>query len=270
MLTQLHTAIQHLLHQRGRIPPDEVDIRFEIPTRQWVDSLTRPTVSLYLFDLAENFDLRQTNVQTARANGHAIHRMPPRRFDLRYMVSAISTAVADEHLLLWRALVTLLRYPQLPPELLPEPLATAQPPLAAQVARAGEDTKLLDVWSALDLPPRPALLYVVTTPVELEIAFESPLVLTSTVRTTRSTGDAEPEASVRIGGIVRGKADEPAVGVTVGVEGRAAASVTDERGQFRLAALPSGKVRLRIERAGGQPQLVTVDIPSDSYDITLD
>src|SRR6266542_3520690 len=112
MLKEVHTAIQHLLHQRGRIPPDEVDIRFDMPTRQWVDSLTRPTVSVYLFDLAENTELRQTNVQTSRGNGHAVHRMPPRRFDLRYMVSAPCTAVEDEHVLLWRALVTLLRYPQ--------------------------------------------------------------------------------------------------------------------------------------------------------------
>src|SRR5689334_16423285 len=105
MLTELHTTLQQVLYQRGGIPADEVDIRFEMPTKQWVDSLTRPTINLYLFEMEENIELRQTANQMSRGNGQAQYRIPPRRFDLRYMVSVLTTVIQDEHLLLWRTLV---------------------------------------------------------------------------------------------------------------------------------------------------------------------
>src|SRR5262245_47904139 len=114
MLTEIHQALGQLLWEEGRIPSDEVAIRFEVPTREWICSLTLPTIDLFLFDLKENTDLRQTALQTSVRNGRAEHRMAPRRMDLYYMVSALTTEIEDEHQLLWRALVTLMRFPQLP------------------------------------------------------------------------------------------------------------------------------------------------------------
>src|SRR5690242_11217730 len=111
MLASLHTGLTILLHDHGLIPEADVDVCFDPPRRDWVASLVRPTLNFFLFDVKENLDVRQTHVETTRANGRAHHRVPPRRFDLRYMVSALTTDVADEHLLLWRALTTLLRHP---------------------------------------------------------------------------------------------------------------------------------------------------------------
>lgn len=118
MLSAIHTTIQRLLYERGGIPP-EVEISFEQPSKQWFDSLLRPTINLFLFDIEENMDLRQTSLQTLRGNeGMAIQRMPARRFDLCYMVSALSSEIEDEHTLLWRTLAALLRYSPVPLELM--------------------------------------------------------------------------------------------------------------------------------------------------------
>src|SRR5262245_20545464 len=110
MLTNTSHALQQLLWSSGRIDSEEVDIRFEAPTKCWVAPLNRPTINLFLFDVQENTEKRETNVQTVRSNGKAERRLPPRRFDLKYMVSALSTEIEDEHHLLWRILSTLMKY----------------------------------------------------------------------------------------------------------------------------------------------------------------
>ena len=97
-----------------------------------MDRLVRPTVSLFLFDLVENTEMRQSNFPVTRASDHAERRMPPRRVDLRYMVSALTTEIEDEHRLLWRVLATLLKYPQVPDELLPEELRGGEIPAGDQ------------------------------------------------------------------------------------------------------------------------------------------
>jgi hypothetical protein len=274
MLLPLHSALQSLMYEYGQIDPLEVEIRFEAPTREWVSSLTRPTISFFLFDLQEKTDLRQTSFETTRTQNQAVRRMAPRRVDLRYMVSALTSVIEDEHQLLWRTLVTLMKYPQLPPEVLPEELRTLEPPLTTRVSQPDDGPRLWELWNGLEMPPRPALLYVVTAPIDLEIAFEAPLVLTRTARYGRFADDktlAAPETGVQIGGMVRNRRGEPLAGASVAVEGSAAgSSVTNSEGQFTLAGVPSGAVTLRVSRAEGPPALVKVEIPSVGYEITVD
>jgi Pvc16 N-terminal domain/Carboxypeptidase regulatory-like domain len=271
MLPELHTCLQRLLYEQGHITPREVDITFEAPTRERIERLTRPTLSLFLFDVQENTELRQTNWQVTRGNGHAERRQPPRRIDLRYMVSALTTEIEDEHALLWRALVTLLKYPELPRDLLPEALQGIDVPLAAKVTPSDEGRRLLDVWSALGVPPRPAIYYVVTVPVDLELAIQAPLVLTRTARYTRADASGvAPESGTHIGGVVRNHAGAPAAGVTVALDGSAGEGCeTDTTGAYRLRDVPPGEVSLRISRPDGSRQVVAIQVPQASYDLVL-
>ena len=272
MLADLHITLQRLIWERGHISPREVGITFEAPTRERIERLTRPTINLFLFDVRENTELRQTNWQVTRGNGHAERRQPPRRIDLRYMVSALTTEIEDEHALLWRALATLLKYPELPKDLLPEALRAIEVPIAAKVSPDDEGRRLLDVWSALGTPPHPALCYVVTAPVDLELAVQAPLVLTRTARYTRADASGvAPERSTHIGGMVRDQAGAPVVGVTVAIEGSAAEGcVTDEGGRFTLHGVPLGAVRLRVTRTDGRQQVVDMQVPQAGYDLVLE
>lgn len=271
MLTELHGSIEHLVHEQGQVPASDVDVRFEAPRREWVASLTRPTLSFFLFDVQENTDLRHTNLETSRDNGRAVYRVPPRRFDLRYMVSALTTVVEDEHLLLWRALVTLLKHPTFPEGMLPDALRTLDPPLTTQVSKPEDGGTLLDLWSGLETAPRPALLYVVTAPVDLDLTRLSPLVLTRRARYSSALGGRDgAEERLHIGGTVRDGEGRPIVGATVSVDGRAAEGApTSNDGTFTLPGVPAGAVTLRVVRAGQSPKLVRVEIPSESYDIVV-
>jgi len=195
MFPEIHDTVAALLNRYGKIDPQEVEVTFEPPTRERVQSLLRPVINFFLLEIQENTDLRQTNRQTLREPGQALHRMPPRRFDLRYMVSALATVVEDEHILLWRTLTTLLKYDKFPEEVLSEPLRGLDPLPTARVLQPEEGPRLLDYWSALGVPPRPALLYAVTVAVDLDITLTSPLVLSRTVRYTRLPTADEEEAA---------------------------------------------------------------------------
>jgi hypothetical protein len=185
MFPEIHDTFAALMSRYGQIDPLEVEVTFDAPTRERVQSLLRPAINFFLLEIQENTDLRQTNRQTVREPGQALHRMPPRRFDLRYMVSALATVTADEHLLLWRTLTTLLKYDKFPEDILSESLRSLDPLPTTRVLRPEEGPRLLDYWNSLGMPPHPALLYAVTVPVNLEITQTSPLVLSRAIRYKR-------------------------------------------------------------------------------------
>jgi hypothetical protein len=270
MLPEIHVALRRLLYDYGGIPATEVDVRFEAPTREWIDTLTRPTINLFLHHMRENTELRQTAFTTTRVNGRGVRQLPPRRVDLHYLVSAITTDLDDEHRLLWRALATLLRHAHLPPETLPEELRDLDPPLSAQITQPKDGASPVEVWTALGAPPRPSLEYVLTTPLDLEVTFDVPLVLTGTTRYRTVGPEVVVDTRRRIGGIVRGPDGEPLEGVTVALAGSTLTSVTGPGGEFLLNRVPGGAVVLRAVRPGGRETTARFEVPAESYDIRLE
>lgn len=263
MLLELHKTLQRLLYERGQIDPREVDITFEAPTRERIDKLIRPAINLFLFDLQENTELRQGDFERTRSNGRGERRPPLRRFDLRYIVSALTTEIEDEHELIWRTLLTLLRHPQFPAELLSDELRSLEPAPATKVSQSDDGQRLSAVWTALGVPPHPALYYVVTVPVDMNMVIEAPLVLTRTARYKRGhTDEIPPEIAIQIGGVVRSEEGKPLANVRVALDGRAAVgSETNEEGRFVLAGVPSGPVKLRVTSSDREQKIVTVEVP---------
>ncbi|MFN8505129.1 Pvc16 family protein [Kouleothrix sp.] len=266
MLHHLHTTIVALLYdeRRGNIPPAEVDVLFDIPSHQWVEALARPAVCCYLFDMAEVAEFRNATSQVTRANGRAVTKLPPRRVDLRYLVCAFSSSRADEQALVWRAMAVFMKHTTLPADLMPDELRKLDVTVTTKIGPYPDAPKLLELWGALDLPPRPALLLSVTAPLDLELEFDAPLVLTRVTRFTRPSdedlrrgrgvdpehvsqrGAAEqfyepyngvaidpraPEPRFAIAGVVRDRQNNPLKSVVVGVEGRAAESTIDADGR---------------------------------------
>jgi hypothetical protein len=270
MLPEIHLALQRLLYDYGGIPATEVDVRFEAPTKEWIDTLTRPTIDLFLHYVRENTELRQTAFSTTKVNGRGVRQLPARRVDLHYLVSAITTDLDDEHRLLWRTLATLMRHAYLPPEALPEELRDLDPPLVAQITQPKDGPSPVEVWTALGAPPRPSLEYVLTAPLDLEVAFEVPLVLTGTTRYRAVSPEVVVDTRRRIGGIVRGPDGAPLEGVTVALAGSTLASVTGPAGEFTLHRVPGGPVVLRVAEPGGRTATARFDVPADRYDVVLE
>jgi hypothetical protein len=270
MLPEVGVALRDVIYEEGRIDPADVDVRFDAPTKEWIERLVRPTVNCFLYGVQENSELRQTGLQPSLVNGRAERRLPPRRIDLHYMVSAHATEKDDEHRLLWRVLATLMRFPELPDARLPEEARRLGMPLTMRIAREEDNAPILGLWGGLDVAPHPALCCVVTAPLDLDRAFDAPLVLTRTLRVGPSAG-AEAHTDTQIGGVVRDGAGVPLGGVTVAIEGSAAAGVvTNAEGRFTFRHVPTGPLRLRALRPDGQTRVAAFSVPSESYDILLE
>jgi hypothetical protein len=270
MLDLVHGALRNLIYEHGRISPREVAVSFAAPTKDEIQRLTQPTVNFFLATVQENVDLRQTSFQATRVNGRAERKLPPRRVGLQYMVSAIASEPEDEHRMLWRALVTLMQFPELPADVLSEPLRQTGIPLTARAAQPDDAKNALDVWSALGAEPHPAFFYALTVPVDLELTISSPLVLTRTVRFGRGLDGATEETSTHVGGIVRAKDGAPVAGARVARVGSAAEPVfTNAEGEFTLLNVPAGAVEVRVIHPDGTERTTTLTVPSGSYDIVL-
>ncbi len=274
MLTSLHESLKRLLRQQGAIAAEDVNIEFEIPNRAWVGTLTKPTINFFLHDLEENAALRKTNFEqiSPRGSPTSVAKAPPRRLNLRYQVTVFSSEVRDQHELLWRTTALLMRHHELPVELLPAAITKLELPVTARVSQPEDGPRAADLWNGLELPPRPALLYLLTVPMDLNLTLESPLVLTRslTLQSTQAEPEVAGEQSITIGGTVRDSSGAAIPGVSVWRENSAApGAVTDGDGRYILSNVPVGALALRVARPGTPPVRYDLIVPSRNYDLEL-
>ena len=174
MIGALHEALRSMLYSDGKIPPGDVDITFATPTRDWAAAINRPTINFNLYAIVENAQLRENEFMHIRHDMRETRRLRPRRIDLRYVVtthfkSQLPELDDQEWQVLWRVLATLIRNADWPDELLPAEVRALDTPLQAQVAQAESAPRVSEVFSSLGIAPRPALHYVLTAPLDLNV-----------------------------------------------------------------------------------------------------
>lgn len=222
----LPDALSELLSKFGEIGKPEIGVSIEAPTKEWIASLTQPTINFFLFDIRENTEKREVNPQVFRrmAEKEGGRKMPPRRMDLSYLVSVFASDAQDELALMWRLTATLMHYPVLPEEVMPEELKQELQRMDVQITarlhekESGRD--LLEWWTALGVTPRASLHYVVTVPLDLERELKSKLVLSWQLR----VGEIEArkreqfEISERFGGRVFNSERKPQENLSISLE----------------------------------------------------
>ncbi|MBE0430670.1 MAG: DUF4255 domain-containing protein [Dehalococcoidia bacterium] len=265
----MNESIKELLTKRGLLDPAEVDIKFEMPNRGWSASISKPTVNIYLYDVRENLQLRGTEwLVTRDENGKAVRKKNPNRVDVAYLITAWTSDIADEHSLLWHVLRTLSKYPELPRELLSEQLAGQEYPIRASTAQPdGLFNNPSDFWSALDNEIKASINYVVTLPLDTDVAFTAPVVTTKTI--AYRPPDADAERLVQIAGMVhrKGKPAEGIPDVRVVAKEAGMSTLTDARGLYAFPRITEGKHTFQVLVAGKKVHEAPVVIPSTSYDL---
>jgi hypothetical protein len=274
MLPELHAAMRALLYRDGGFSPSEVDVVFETPTREWVESLVRPTICLYLLDLQEDLERRQARYEPVKGSKTSEMKLLPRRIGVRYLVIPFASDVDDTLRLLWRVFAVCLRYEEFPMALLSDSLADITPPFRTKVLQVDDGPKLSDMWSAFDIDPRPGFVYTITIPLDFDITIRAPLVLTRTLRTgllvDGSFSDLKESPMLEIGGIVHASTGEPVVGAQVSIKGSSAApTTTDGEGRYHIRNLRPGPAILMVTPAGKPPQELPLTIPAGTYEVTL-
>ncbi|MGA6205614.1 DUF4255 domain-containing protein [Nocardia testacea] len=165
VISEVDDALKQLIEQEA-VDEAEVEVVFDAPTKDWAARRTGPTIDVYLYDIREDLRRRQRGLVNEYEDRRVRARhLLPRYFKLSYLVAAWTQRPEDEHRLLGRLLVCLLRHEALPQELLTGSLATLALPVPVTVALPPpEDRSFADVWTALGGELKPSLDVVVSVP----------------------------------------------------------------------------------------------------------
>jgi hypothetical protein len=255
MLHLLDESLTDFLRATVPLPARDVDISFEAPDRDWAARLSRsrPTVNLYLWDVRRNVEQRDLGEElVAGADGRARRRSPLPRVDCRYLLTAWTSEVRDEHSLLGAALSALLLHTEIDREHLKPPYDMVQPVPSIEVA-ASDGQDHADFWSALGGQLKPGLDVVVTATVDSALLVTAgPPVQRYVIRATAD--EAETDERLLVGGHAPN-----APGTTV-TSPRGAARVGAE-GEFLVPAEPGDELSIDGVVVATVPEHGPADVP---------
>jgi hypothetical protein len=278
MLPTFNQSLKELLKAELGSEQEALDVEFELPSKSWVSGLTRPTVNFFLHDIEEETKLRNMTPRTKIDHDRNTSRtkLPPRHILLKFQVAVFSADARDQNNLLWQLLTVLMKHQYFPEKYLPEAARGAEVPVLTRVIQPEDRSKGGDLWSALDLPPRPWLWYFVTLPIDLNIASNSSLILTQRIGFFEGVNPKnwDPGWNTRlhgIGGTVRDEDGKPLPGVHVWQADVATpVAITDADGRYELQYTMDGKITLWIAQDGRAPQRVELEANRKNNDLTLD
>ena len=280
MISDVDEALRNLILDSLTVSRQNVDIKYDLPSRDWASRLNRPTINLFLFDIRENLRLRGAEQyrQIPRDDGKVEVRRNPVRIDLRYLLTAWTKDPEDEHLLLSDTLLTLLRNPTIPDKYASEQMRKQQFPVVLDAAvyqpEHGPTEKATEIWGVIGNDIHAGFIVTVTITVD---PYE-PLVFTQVSSLGRSLGQTTPEGGRAMletgsekydeGFFIRTKKYEPSTLTVVLVEKNIALSV-DEEYRVKLPTLNAGKYHLDVLYRGKVLKHQAIEIPAKEKTVVL-
>jgi len=266
MFHYLDAMLQTLLNDSAapRLVVD-AETSFVTPEKSFKPQLTDNAINLFLYEVKENRELRQTAPnRDLRDEPRAIKRAPL-RVDCAYMVTAWSkktgeVGVTESHNLLGQAFYWLSRFPEIPEQYLTAAGLTGQlfdaPTMVAQMDGAKSAGEF---WNALGIPPRPYFNLIVTICMDLDQAVEDSIVTTMSSRYLQTEEPSSEEEILLIGGTVRDNAGKPVPNAWVLMEPYDPVrdnemKVTDKDGHFVIKKAVRGVGFSLRARATGYPE----------------
>lgn len=247
MFHLLDDSLEDFLRTTVPLPAREIDISFAAPDKDWSAKVSRPTINLYLWDVRRNLKDSELGMVEVRGPDGRLNRRPPLpRVDCRYLVTAWTADVRDEHSLLGAALVALLKHSQLERRFLKGAYQDVEPVPAIEIG-AGDSQDNSDFWSALGGQFKPGLDLTVTATVDAALLTPvGPPVERLTITTT-TTNAADGTAASDGRTYVGGRSERPA-GTPVSTNHGATAVGAD--GTFLVPAEPGDEVRVEGSAVG--------------------
>jgi hypothetical protein len=240
------------------------------------------TIDLFLYDVREDLELRNSEPLRTTLNGGVQTRPAPLRVLCSYLVTAWPVGGTDlalqEHRLLAQALQVLARNKQIPGAFLKGSLAGQTPPLPMMTAQADGLKNPHEFWTAIGNRMRPSIHVTATIAMDLFPPVVAPAVITSGVHLgLRAPGSANGLAAsagpprFRIGGRITDAAALPLTDAQVSLVEVGLAARTDDQGRYQLGVMTAGTYTLRVEQ-NAVVKNVAVTVPlaaAGSYDVQL-
>jgi hypothetical protein len=249
VLHLIDAALESFLRATVPLSAQDVDVSFEAPDRDWSAKLTRPTVSVFLWDIRRSTRHEQAGVEEVEVGGRLVRRLPLPRVELRYVLTAWTSDHGDERALLAGAMRSVLAHGEIPVTYVPDPMRDL-PALRLLMDRTNDDQP--DFGTTLDGQLRPGIGLTVVAPVDTDAYTPAgPPVEVLELATVRTdTGERSSSAVRRVAGEV---ADPAAVGTLV-TSPRGSTTV-NTAGRFVIAAATGDELVI-----GTEPPL-TVTVP---------
>ena len=276
MIDAVDEVLRQLLIREMPIKNSEIDIEFYQPKREWTARLSRPTLNVFLVEIHENNKLRSPRWEVERTeNGTATQRRTPVRVDLHYMVTAWANEPEDEHRILTRSLLALLRHSFLPEDLLPDVLRDQPLDMPIEVAQQTALQNAIDVWSVLDNEMRPAFKCIVTVALNPYLPVTGPLVRERELRVGQARdplleqldAQAGQDRFWRVGGRVHG--DGPLENLRLKLVEQGRNVPIQPEGRFVIGNLKAGDYTIEISAEGRKPSQHEITVPAKSYDLEV-
>jgi hypothetical protein len=216
-----------------------VEISFEAPNRDWSARRNAPTINLYLYEIREDLERRNIQIEELRDdNGLVVERRPPpRRFKLSYLVTAWTQRPEDEHRVLASLLECFLAFDALPADVLQGSLVDQPYPVRTTIGLPlPPERSISDVWTALGGELKASLDLIVTTPFE-------------TGRTRPIGPPVLEEPRIRIGG-PNGSDPLRRAGRGAGPEPGGKGAVASAPGEAAEETVPAGRGRGKAASVG--------------------
>ncbi|MBT0768198.1 DUF4255 domain-containing protein [Kineosporia sp. J2-2] len=163
-LTALERALQNWLRTELPLPEDVGDVSFESPEGTWGTSISRPTVNLFLFDIARGAQQSVPLPPRRGADGVLVQERPAPSMCFWYLLSAWGGGVREEHQLLGDAVKAVLRTSFLT---VPDDVPDLVGPVALTLAESGQ-TRGRELWGNLGGKLRASFVLGATTAVTLD------------------------------------------------------------------------------------------------------
>ncbi len=175
MIDEVDAALKALLKEEA-LGGADVEVVFDAPTKDWAARRNAPTVNAYLYDIREDTRKRTRGmINEYNAEGVVVGRhLPPRFYNLSYLVTAWTQRPEDEHRLLAQMLVMFSSYDAMPRERLNGQVGSLRLPVEMRVSQPPpEDRSFADVWTALGGELKPSIDIVLSVPLTPARVFEA-------------------------------------------------------------------------------------------------
>ena len=233
-LSALESALETWLREQLPLTAEVGDISFDSPDASWGSARTRPTVNLFLFDIARAAQQSVSTPPRRDQGGMLVQDRPAPCVSFSYLLSTWGGGVREEHRLLGDAVQAVLRTPALSPG--PESRDLVGP-IQLRMSETN-DARASELWQGLGGRLHAGLVLVAMTAVPLD----RPTPLPRPVETVRA--EVVPRARPVPAGKPAAAGNPAAAERLVTVEG----SVTEDRAPRRYVWFGPRQSRRR-----GQP-----------------
>jgi len=169
-----------------------------------------------------------------------------------------------------------MKHGTLPSDVLQGALREQPLPIPTSVAQQDQmPANYADLWQSLDNRIRPALTYVVTVALDVEVEITTPLVLKAPSLKVFGYEPAE-QAALQDGmypvrGRVRDRQNhlQPVAGALVVLRETGARTLTGDEGSFTIGPAPRGPITLIVLAAGREETSWPCQVPAASFDLEV-